>query len=301
MIPAMSLNCSLPVYAGQSGSGGFIVFPGGTFVADPASAVSLPAGAQMPPPIGMGQNYYGSLTYVRAYSKWLPVPISWVSPDGARYAFSTTNSVWVQNVADSAHVLLGEGQQWVIVAVLAEGVYATPPNTGGLWLLPNSGPPRQIATTGFWRAATAGAAYGTATSAVPQGASNGILKLDLKTGAVTDWFSRGNSQASVLGFDGQGHPVIQLYFPPPNGSSETWLTTGPATAVPLGGTPSSSFYGQPPQLQGAPVGDSHGIWFQAYVQYPAQGATNSGIVLYIPGSGVYWMSNISGQVAGGCT
>jgi hypothetical protein len=252
--------------------------------------------------MGMGQqSYYGSLSYDRTFSKWLPVPISWVSPDAARYAFPTTNSVWVQNVADSSHVVVGEGQQWFIVAFLSDGIYASAPSSAGLWLLPNSGPPRQIASTGYWRAAAAGAAYGTITSAVPQGASNGIIKLDLKTGAITDWFARGNSQASVIGFDAQGHPVIQLYYPAPSGGSEVWLTTGPSTGVVLGGTGSPSYYGQPPQLNSTPLGDRNGIWFQGYMQYPPPPASNQGMVLYVPNSGLYWMSNISGQLAGGCS
>lgn len=300
--PALSLSCRLPVYAGGSGSGGFIVFPGGTFTADPASAVSLPAGAPTPAPMGMGQmGYYGSLSYDRAFSKWLPVPLTWVSPDGSRYAFPAGNSIWVQNVADSGHVVLGDGQQlWVIVAFLSDGVYVSGPNSPGLWLLPLAGAPRQIATTGFWRAAAAGAAYGTATSAVPQGASNPILKLDLKTGAITDWFNRGNSQANVLGFDAQGHPVIQVYYQAPPGGMETWLTTGPSTGVPLGGSSSPPAAGQPPQLNSTPLGDGHGVWFQATAQYPTPPASTSGMVLYVAGSGTYWMSNISGQVAGGC-
>lgn len=300
MIPALNLNCRLPVYAGQSGSGGFIVFPGGTFVADPSSAVSLPAGAPAPPPMGMGQQWYGGLSYDKAFSKWLPVPITWVSPDGSRYALPSTNSVWVQNVADGTHVLLGEGQQWLISAFLSDGVYAAPVNSAGLWLLPISGPPRQIATTGYWRAVAAGAAYGTTTSAVPQGAANPIIKLDLKTGAISDWFVRGNAQATILGFDAQGHPVLQLYYPAPNSRGEIWLTTAPSTGVPLSTSNSPSYYGQPPQLNGAPLGDTNGIWFQAYAQYPPGGASNSGMVLYVPNSGLYWMSNISGQIAGGC-
>src|SRR4029077_18658067 len=34
------LDCRLPVYAGPPGSGGFIVFPGGSFIADPTSSVT---------------------------------------------------------------------------------------------------------------------------------------------------------------------------------------------------------------------------------------------------------------------
>jgi hypothetical protein len=294
--PGLSLNCRLPVYVGQSGSGGFIVFPGGSFIADPASAVSLPAGAPSPSPPMMGPGYgqgYSGLSYDRAFSKWLPVPMSWVAPDGSKYAFGSSNSIWVQNVADGTHVLLGEGQPWAIVAFLSEGVYASAPTSAGLWLLPLSGAPRQVATTGYWRAAAAGNAYGTATSAVPQGASNGIVKLDLKTGAITDWFARGNSQASVLGFDAQGHPVIQLNYQAPYNGSEIWLTTGPSSGTPLAGSGSGYYYGL--QLVGTPVGDSHGIWFQAY--YPS----SNGMVLYVPGSNMYWMSNISAQLAGGCS
>src|ERR1700674_3776882 len=40
--PGVILSCSLPVYAGGPGSGGFIVFPGQTFIADPRSAVIAP-------------------------------------------------------------------------------------------------------------------------------------------------------------------------------------------------------------------------------------------------------------------
>jgi hypothetical protein len=295
--PATSLNCRLPVYAGQSGSGGFIVFPGSTFIPDPASGVSLPAGAPAPAPSGPGYGQgYGGMSYDRAFAKWLPVPLNWVSPDGSKYAFASSNSVWVQNVADSAHVLLGEGQPWSVVAFLSDGVYASAPGSAGLWLLPLSGAPKQIATTGYWRAAAAGAAYGTPTSAVPQGASNGIIRLDLKTGAVTDWFARGNSQAYVLGFDAQGYPVVQVNYPSPINANEVWLTTGPSKAVPLSGSfPNSYQYGQPPNLSGVPVGDSHGIWFQAYAP-----GTNGGMAIYVPGSGIYWMANIGGQLAGGC-
>jgi hypothetical protein len=241
--------------------------------------------------MGNPYGYYGSLSYDRAFSKWLPVPMNWVSPDGTRYAFATSNSVWVQNVADSAHVLLGEGQPWVVVAFLADGVYATAPNAAGLWLLSLSGAPRQITTTGYWRAAAAGAAYGTATSAVPQGAYNGILRLDLKTGAISDWFTRSNSTAAVVGLDAQGHPIIQFSYSGPPGGSEIWLTTGPSTGVALAGGS-----GYPGQLGlSNPVGDSHGVWFLAYA------LNMGGVALYVPGSGIYWMSNISGQLAGGCS
>ena len=289
-VSALSLNCRLPVYAGPPGSGGFIVYPGGTFIADPSSSVSLPPGAPSPAP-GYGYGSTG-LTYDRAYSKWLPVPRAWVSPDGSRYAYPSANSLYVQDVNGSGNTALGGGRAWTIVAVLAEGVYASTTNAPGLWLLPYSGSPRQIATTGFWQAADHGAAYGTATSAVPQGASSSIIKLDLTTGAITDWFGRSNSQAAVVGFDSQGNPIVQVSYT--NAGQEWWLTTAPSTGVPLGG---STGYGQP-MFQGPPVGDGHGIWFPAYVQQYPNG--EAGMALVVPGSGVYWMSNVGGQLAGSC-
>jgi hypothetical protein len=290
-VPALSLNCRLPVYAGPPGSGGFIVFPGGTFVADPNSSVSLPPGAPSPAP-GYGFGITG-LTYDRAYSKWLPVLRAWVSPDGTRYAYPSASSIYVQDVADSNNVELGSGRAWSIVAVQPEGVYASVAQTAGLWLLPYTGSPRQIATSGYWQAAAAGAAYGTPTSAVPQGASSSIIKLDLATGVISDWFGRPSSQASVSGFDAQGDPIIQVSYT--TQGIEWWLTTAPSKGVPLGG--SNGYYGQV-AFQGTPVGDSHGVWFPANVPGAPNGG--SGVVLVVPSSGIYGMSNIGGQLAGPC-
>jgi hypothetical protein len=69
-------------------------------------------------------------------------------------------------------------------------------------------------------------------------------------------------------------------------------STGP---TPLFG---SSSGGQGLNLQGTPVGDSHGVWMPLYIQ-TYQGQT--GIGLYVPSSGVFWMSNYGGQLAGGCS
>src|SRR5216684_9202043 len=42
-IYTLSLHDALPISQGQSGSGGFIVFPGGSYIPDPRSAVTVPA------------------------------------------------------------------------------------------------------------------------------------------------------------------------------------------------------------------------------------------------------------------
>ena len=298
-----TLDCRLPVYAGPPGSGGFIAFPGGAFIADPSSSVTVPAsspGATPTPQNGPGPGYgqgYG-LSYDYQYSHWVPVATNQVSPDGSRYAYTTTNGIYVVNVASGTQAELGEGHAWSIVGVQSDSVYAGDPNAGGLWQLPLSGSPSQITKSGYWRAATSTAAYGTATSAVPQGATNSIIRLDLKTGAITDWFTRSGSQSAVSGFDGKGNPIISVNYL--NGSgSEIWIATSSTTASPIAGFSSSPYGGSSGFNSWAtPVADSHGVWFAG--NYATYGNQASGVALYVPGSGFYWMSSIGGQLAGGC-
>src|SRR5262249_49071954 len=65
---ASTLSCRLPISSGQPGSGGFLAFPDAAFTADPSSAVKA-------------DTSYG-LSFDRAVAKWVPVPRSWVAPDG---------------------------------------------------------------------------------------------------------------------------------------------------------------------------------------------------------------------------
>ena len=302
VIPPIQLTCTLPIYAGPPGSGGFISFPSGNFTPDPKSGVTLPSpspGSASPQPIGgPGYGYgYPGLSWDLVQKKWLPVPYTWVTPDGSKYAYLSSNSIYVQDVADSAQVELGEGKSWQIIGVLADGVYAMNAQTSGLaaglWLLPFSSPARQITTQGYWQGVTAGAAYGTATSAVPQGVSNTIIRLDLKTGAIDqNWFTRPGSNSYVSGFDGHGNPVLYVNSFTGQGS-EVWISTGPGTANPIMGSQSGVF------PNGTPVPDSHGVWFSASIQNFGNSG-GSGQVLYVPNSGVYVMTNIGGQLAGGC-
>ncbi|HEX9098372.1 MAG TPA: hypothetical protein VF956_02665 [Candidatus Dormibacteraeota bacterium] len=298
-----SVNCRLPVYVGPPGSGGFIVFPGNTFIADPASSVTAPSpspGGPTPSPIqgGYGQGGQYGLTYDHAYSRWLPVPIQNVSADGKRYAFPTADGLYLVTVSSGAVTELGAGRQWTVVSVGADGVYATVPNTAGLWLLPSSGAsPRQLTATGYWQAVFGATAYGTPTSAVPQGTANTIQQLNLSTGAITDYFTRPGMQSYVAGFDTQGAPVIYANGLYPNGTSgsEVWiggLFLMAYRTAQYG--PGSGF-----NATGVPVADSHGVWFTGYYQAGYNGG-GSAIVVYIPGSGVYGVSPLGVQLAGGC-
>jgi len=285
--PGIALTCRLPVYANGPGSGGFIVFPGGSFVADPRSAVTAPSpatGSATPPPYGGYVGWWG-MTYDAKYSKWLPVPYAWVSPDGSRYAYPLNGDVYVETVAGGAQLDLGEGQRYGVLDVENDGVYVSAASQAGLWFLPFSGAAKQITASGFWQGVSHGAAYGTATSAVPQGAANTILKLDLASGAITSFFSQPTAQSTVTGFDLQGHPIIQVRYA--NGTA-IFIATGPGTATVIAAMTYGA-YQQPPFPEGTPIADAHGLWY----------SVGNGIVLFANNS---WnpMSNIGGQLAGRC-
>jgi len=300
--PARTLNCRLPVFAGPPGSGGFIVFPGGSFIADPASAVSLPSPAPgEPSPLptqqaGQGGPGYGQptgLSYDAPYRKWVPVGLNQVSPDGSKYVFLSASSIYVEDVASGTLSQTGSGQAWTIVGVQAAGVYAMQPGKAGLWLVPYTGAPRQITSVGFWQAASSTGAFGTVTSAVPAGASNEIIRVDLNTGALATWFSRKNSQSAVMGIDAVGAPIISVSYHAQNYyANEVWIVPSAGHGIPIGGS-SQNYDGV--NLGGPPVADQNGVWFPANLRYAGQG-----FALYVPGSGVYWMTNLSATLAGGC-
>jgi hypothetical protein len=281
--PGAPLNCRLPVYAGGPGSGGFILFPSGTFQPDPRSAVAAPSpspGTPSPPP-QMGYQGWWGLSYDSAYSRWLPVPNRWVSPDGKRYAYpGTTGGIYVQNVEAGTQVELGEGTNWAILDVGATGVYAVQGSTGGLWLLSFAGGITTITTSGYWHAIWGSAAYGTITSSVPDGAGNTILRLDLNSKSTTQYFSRPTQTSTVVGFSPSGIPIV--YVNAQNGL-QIWLGTAPQFTE-IADLQGSNFY-----PNGSPIVDSHGIWL-----------AGGGIALRVEGKGWYLMSFIRGQLAGGC-
>jgi hypothetical protein len=297
-IATVPLTCRLPVYAGTYGSGAFIQFPGGSFAADLSSSVTPPSPGLPPTGPGSGGAGYG-LTYDRAVSRWLPVPFKSVSPDGSRYAYTNGDSLYVVTVSDGSQVRLGQGHKWWVLSVGTQGVYATIVEQAGIWLVPFSGDPRQIKDSGFWQAASSGYAYGTATSQLPKGVPNTIIRIDLTTGAVGDWFSQKDATSSVIGFDALGRPLLSLFYFP-NNATEIWLAQGPGrSSYPIFGT----IPGKYPETyqQGTPFADSHGIWFPATYSTGPYGTSQVGVMLFVPGSGLYWMSSYGVQLAGGCS
>ena len=292
--PTFDLNCRLPVYAGPPGSGGFITFPGGNFIADPASASKAMAPVHAPsPPPSLYTGGFGSagLSYSSAYSRWLPIPFSSVTPDGSRFIYESLHStIYVVKVATGDASEVGVGRDWHIIGVENEGIYATIPNTvmdvpapPGLWLIAYSGAVKQITKTGYWQVAASGAAYGEARLfPVGGGPNNTIIRLDLKTNAVVDWFTRGGGRSTVYGIDATGNALISVDYTTNEG--ELWITAAPMVGVPIFST------GQGLSLTGHPIADSHGIWLPMVYNASAQG-----VALYVMGDGLYWMSGAAIQ------
>jgi hypothetical protein len=113
------LHCRLPISAGTPGSGGFIVFPGGKYVADPKSNVVIPNVPTPSPSYGYNPGNFFGLTYSRTYSRWLPVPRQFVTPDEAHYVYTSPDSVYVVSVASGAKIELGAslGHPWSVLEV----------------------------------------------------------------------------------------------------------------------------------------------------------------------------------------
>ena len=170
-----------------------------------------------------------------------------------------------------------------MLSVENDGVYVILRYQPGLWFLAFSGTVTQVATTGFWQAESHGMAYGTVTSSVPSGATNTILRLDLLTGSISDFFTQQGGQSQVTGFDRQGHAVIRVNYP---GGSGLYIVTAANTSTYI----AASTYGYGAFPQGSPVADSHGLWF----------TVNNGIAIYT-NNAWYLMSNLGAQVAGACT
>jgi hypothetical protein len=287
--PTLPLNCRLPIFAGGPGSGGFIVFPGGNFIADPASAVTVPATGSTSPQ----QGAYFGLTYDAPLGIWLPVQHSWMSPDGGHYAFPSSSSVYVVDAKSKALTEVGKGHTWSIVGVTNTAVYAEIAGAAGLWKLPFAGDATELTSAGFWRAASTTAAYGSVTSSVPNGATNTIIRFDFASGQTdSNFFTRDGSNSTVVGLDAQGNPIIQVGYYAANVGNEVWIATSSGATAIIGYTQDEA------NLDGIPIGDSNGLWMPI-----SAGCCQvvSGIALYVPGQGVYWMSSLGGQLAGGCS
>jgi hypothetical protein len=279
------LHCKLPVYlSGVQGSGGFISFPDGRVASDATSKVTTPGG------------YWFGLTYDAAVKRWLPVPTTWVSPDGTVYFFAEpvrgNNKMFEVNAQTGASAELGItplAYGWQVIAVTADYAFAKYLSShDGVYIMPIASPYSQLKTItgGFWSAASGAYVFGTT---VPDGGA--IERMDARKQvmgsppiAAEPWFNKSNS-AQILGVDGAGNPVIWT-------GTELWIATGPNQATRISSSPPlpiPTSQGAPIDGADAPVSDSHGLWF----------STTDGIYLYAGGKTTK-VSNLVAQVAGPC-
>ena len=298
-----SIQCKLPV-AGIKTGGGYVAAAG--FVSIPQGNLVMDAGGNL---LGDRNNLWHTATapqlvgseaspaYDRSQSRWVPALPSAISPDGSQYAYTETRPrtsgqlpsqpIHVVDVASGADRVVHNTGQFDVAAYTDEGIYLVhhvteTDGSDGLWLLnPRNGVLRQIGSRLEWRFPAGASAWSTdvdpKVAPPPEGAfmrANRVERLDLKTGAVTPWFTRGGEQVSVVGVDTAGHPFIQVGTAT---TSEVWIASSPTSAEKLFGsaTGAASFtgfwYGQP-DIAGR-------VWF----------AYSNGISLYQPGKGLQQM------------
>jgi hypothetical protein len=266
--------CRLPVVT--VAGNGLVTYPGAVYTPDPSGTPALP----IPSPSGTPPNY--GYAYDTAYSRWLPVTPNLVSPDGAHYVFTDSNSnlstIDVRTGQESQLTVDGSGA-WHPVGWQPAGIYAIqavlPGPDPGLWLVPYpSGTPKRVTDTGYWQAVGPGAAYGTMAAIPPPDTSVAIVRLDLASGAITKWFYlAGQRPPSIAGFDRVGTPVIQQ-------SVAVYLV--PAALEPRVLTPSTKTT--------TAFGDSWGLWL----------GSNDGLFLFAGGE-LTQITSTPFLPVGGCT
>ena len=304
-LTSVNFSCQLPVASsdapvdgnssdGVRGHGGFLSLPSGVFTVDPKSLGSYDAVA----------------------GKWLPVPPTWVAPDGSTYAYTRGATLHVVSVSG------GSDQQFTIpysaqvVAFDSAGVYLeqVTPNSDaaphGLGLLdPATGDYSQVIPGGWlgdewFYAEHARFAYyvdlntswGQPPQTGPKPVGNELFRVDLSShsGGISV-IAIPDAALRVVGFDGGDQPVVSA-------SSADHYRLYTAASIRPGGTPSSP--GGLPEYEGPPdanwnptgpaQGDAHGVWF---------GSAAGSIWLYSPSSRIHRIAALplhSPMIAGTC-
>lgn len=294
--PATATACRLPVYnwgpvtnnnsSSIAGKNGFLSLPAGTFSADAAGVLIYDEATHVvstqEPPHLKGDSSIGS--YDAPRGRWLPAARSNVLPDGSAYVYELELSdgtgfdihlVDVPAARDTLIYHMPYDNGYRVLGFEPGSVYVYPilHRSGlpsGLWRLDVatrtlSAIPNSMDMTWEWVAA--GLAWGG-----PGGAAgDSLYSLDLKSGALTKWFQHPVQGAvfegfgygvSVFAFDRSGHPLVQVYPPPPGATSpqtppmtpELWILNAPGQATQLSGLPI------PENGLTTGVTDSRGTW-----------------------------------------
>src|SRR4029077_17536943 len=128
-------------------------------------------------------------------------------------------------------------------------------------------------------------AYGFQSPSVPSGATQALLRLDLKTGAISPWYDRLPEYPNLLGPALKGRPIFLSQ------------TTGQQVLILTGSNQAIAIYdslitgnGNNIYIQSA-FADANGVWL----------ARNDGMYLSRAGTApIEKVSNVSGPIAGPC-
>jgi len=197
--------------------GGFMTYPGGAFAPDPSSNVK---GSALHP---VSTTPY----YDLAVHRWLPVPYQQISPDGLKYAYveytgqgpDKPQPLHVVEISSGRDTVLLTGQQeYDTPDWQPEGIYVRYHLAGtdfskGLYLVDPATAAVVPIDTKYqdWAAIGAGSAWTFDTvdsKTFSKGGGDTILRLDLKTMAVSKWMFRASRNLDVLGADARGHPFV---------------------------------------------------------------------------------------------
>ena len=280
---------------GIPGSGGFITFPGGQFVVDPASQVTVP---------GPGARTSFGMSYDLGYHRWLPVPWDWITPDGSKYVYATPTTVVVVSVVTGAIIReFGKeyGGEWWPLDTENGGVYAyqvvddksdPPPESGmGLWLFPFPATEQAHAVPGSWAdhlAVRGSILYTSSQWSYPHTPNTGgLYRQDLNDGGVITLIDAGNPGDSSSEYIWVGAAADNVFVIRHDG--QLWVFHGASQ------TPSRLDLGGDTPFMGSAYAYSiesgrHGTWI----------AGNHGLYL-LTAQGVDRASDQVGVLAGGCT
>jgi hypothetical protein len=294
-LATVGFSCRLPVSTPDQRAA-FISFPSATISFDSAGN--------------------GGLYFDRAFSKWLPVDRSGISPDGTHYAMLASDEqgqpllhvVEVASRKEQVFKLDNSGPWAGVMDYSTSGIYLTQafehilpgiwlfdPRTGSVHIAANIERAEVIAGTALW--------YGDVNPSDPNPfttrSSAGILpnevgRVDLKTGNNTKWLYRPGDAVEVLGVDVSGKPLIRFLAPgsdPGIASLGFFNHSASELLIGLNSTSQQSIYkGEIVETLERPIADSHGVWF----------GSRQGIYFYSTNGGLQKVSNQPGDPANGC-
>jgi hypothetical protein len=189
-------------------------------------------------------------SYDAQLGRWVPVSLQQLTPDGKQYAYAewvmpagpvqgptppSEIRIHVVDVASAIdHSVYTTNKLLLsVVAYELEGIFVTNQcwegcgNVGGLWLLdPSTGQLKTMlagsADHTLWRWMADGFVWGVGPEG-PDTIATTVLRLDLSTGAVTQWFTP-SKYVDVVAVDAHGFPLVETQDPY-SGAVELWDAT----------------------------------------------------------------------------